>query len=283
MRNIISLLRLLRIHNCLIAGVGVWLGGYLSGLQGNEYKLLLASVAASLVCGAGNALNDYLDIEVDRINHPKRVLPSGRLDPYYAVVSMVVLNITAIGLSLIVNLWSLLVVLGAMGLLIIYNLRLKKMVLWGNLAVSFLSGATFIAGAVVNSPSSVLEFPGPLVPAIFAFLFHFGRELIKDAADSKGDRGAQYRTLPSVISSRIVTVVLIVNYLILIALTTCPILWEWYNSIYKSIVIYAVDIPMLMLLIYLVFSQNSKRLVISGHVLKVLMVFGLFAFILGKQ
>ena len=60
-----------------MAGVGVWLGGYLSGLEGGEIRLLLASIAAALVCGAGNALNDYLDIEVDRVNHPGRVLPSG--------------------------------------------------------------------------------------------------------------------------------------------------------------------------------------------------------------
>ena len=72
----LALFRLIRVHNALMAGVGVWLGGFLAGMEGGEWRLILASISATLVCGAGNAFNDFKDIEVDRINHPRRPLPA---------------------------------------------------------------------------------------------------------------------------------------------------------------------------------------------------------------
>ncbi len=266
-----------------MAGVGVWLGGYLSGLEGGEIRLLLASIAAALVCGAGNALNDYLDIEVDRVNHPGRVLPSGQLEPYYAIIAMIVLNIAAITLGAMVNIWCLIVVLGAMVLLAVYNIKLKKAPVWGNLTVSLLSGATFAAGAVVDRPESIFEVPGPAVPAVFAFMFHFGRELIKDVADYRGDKLAQYSTLPGVISPKGVLAMLIANYTILMALTIIPILLNWYFSVYSYLVILTVDVPLIATMIYLVVAQGDKRYFNAGQALKVLMIFGLVAFLLGKR
>jgi len=75
-----------------MAGVGVWIGWYLTSYSENHSIVILASVAAALVCGAGNSLNDYLDIETDKLNHPKRPLPRGDLPPYIAVLTTIIFN-----------------------------------------------------------------------------------------------------------------------------------------------------------------------------------------------
>ena len=176
MQIIYSLLRLIRVHNCLLAGVGVWMGWYLTGLNTGKTDALLASLAAALVCGAGNAFNDYIDIEIDRINHPARPLPKGDIPAYLAVLTMLIFNVIALVLGIMVNAAVFLVVAVAVVLLLVYNLNLKKQPLSGNITVSLLGGATFIVGGLTVNMSYVGVLPGPLVPAVFAFIFNICRE-----------------------------------------------------------------------------------------------------------
>ena len=81
----------------------MWVGGYLTIIPIPEYKLYLTSLAIALVCGAGNAFNDYQDMETDRVNHPKRPLPSGLLLPYMALLTTIILGSFSVIIAVFVN------------------------------------------------------------------------------------------------------------------------------------------------------------------------------------
>ncbi|MCX6828750.1 MAG: geranylgeranylglycerol-phosphate geranylgeranyltransferase [candidate division Zixibacteria bacterium] len=282
MRKIISVVKLIRIHNCLMAAIGVSVGWYLAGSGGGR-QVYLTSLAVALVCGAGNALNDFLDIENDRINHPHRPLPQGELNPASALIVFVLFNLTAIVLGLKVDAAVTVTIIAGILLLIIYNLLLKRLLFWGNIAVSILGGSTFLVGGLSVSSASLTMIPGPIVPAAFAFLFHLGRELLKDIADLKGDRLNGYRTLPSILSPPKAQALAALIFGLLILVSLIPILQGWYRPAYNIITIGLVDIPLIILLAAVFIVKDIDRLKVINSLLKFLMIFGLLAFILGKR
>jgi len=74
---------LFRAGNCFTGSVGVFLGAIVTlgnFPTGDNLKItsLLAFSVYSFMA-SWNALNDYLDLEIDKINRPDRPLPSGRI------------------------------------------------------------------------------------------------------------------------------------------------------------------------------------------------------------
>ena len=185
--------------NCLLAGVGVWIGAYLTWLTPLYYGPTVAALAAFLVCAGGNTINDLVDIEADRINRPDRVLVKGRLSKKYVRNLAIVLNAMAIVMAISVSLWLTTIAVTTIGLLLVYNLRLKKVPLLGNALVALLAALTFITGGIAVDPALTFRLPGPLIAAAFAFLFHLVREIVKDVQDIEGDRKAGLSSLPQVI------------------------------------------------------------------------------------
>lgn len=283
MQQIISLLKLIRVHNCLIAAVGVWLGGYLNNGSPFSDDLLLASIAMALICAAGNAMNDFFDVEIDRVNHPARPLPREEIPLYLALQAALILFLFGLVVSLLVNIYVFVIVLGCALLLLIYNLGLKKIAVWGNLIVAVLGGLAFITGGAAVSWETCWNIPGPIVPAVFAILFHLGREWVKDRADLKGDTRAGYCTLPMILSPGSFLFAVAVPFAGLICLTLIPVYYQWYGLAYGIIVVGLVNLPLIITIIYLIFSRREERFKLSGQVMKVLMLFGLLAFFLGNN
>jgi geranylgeranylglycerol-phosphate geranylgeranyltransferase len=265
-----------------MAAAGVWLGGYLSYGNHDNIRLVLASFCAALVCAAGNALNDFLDMEVDRKNHPGRVLPSGVLPSYVAVLAFWILNGLGIILALFIGLAFAGIVVFAALVLVIYNFRLKKTSLWGNLAVSLLGALTFVAGGMAVRVPNAYMAAGTFAPAVFAFLFHLGREMLKDLADFDGDLGAQYKTLPTVFPALAIEYMIMVIYVVVILLTIMAMTMELYRPVFIWIVLVGVDVPLMILLVGLKVSKYKGKYALIGQALKALMVVGLIAFLAGR-
>src|SRR5579863_4022601 len=78
-------LRLVRVNNVLVSFAGTAVGGLVargSGLTlpGPTYLALgLAAASSAMVTAGGNVLNDVLDVEGDRVNHPYRPLVTGAI------------------------------------------------------------------------------------------------------------------------------------------------------------------------------------------------------------
>lgn len=277
MRKLFDTLKLIRLANCLLTMVGVMVGARLTDSSPAYYAPFMSAVAAFLVCAAGNIINDLLDIESDRINHPDRVLVRNRLTKRYAYILSVVLNVLAVLIAWSVGTAVLIAVVLAILLLYLYSRLLKRVVIVGNFVIAFLGGLTFLTGGLAVDVSSAFMLPGPLVPAGFALLFHLIREIVKDAQDMEGDRMDACRTLPQMIGLRKAMGVALVIGLILICCTLVPIWLGWFSYSYKLVTLYLIDLPLLFVLILLVKSPNKSRLRIGSASLKIGMAIGVVA------
>ncbi len=70
-----------RPHNLAVAALAILAGWACAGGRGLPLDLLLGLGAGTLVTAAGNVVNDYFDADIDRINKPRRPIPSGRMTP----------------------------------------------------------------------------------------------------------------------------------------------------------------------------------------------------------
>jgi len=277
MLRLVETLKIIRFVNCLLAMVGVGVGAYMTWLRPSHYEPLVSAAAAFLICAGGNIINDLIDIEVDRINHPTRVLVRGALSKQYAVSLAVVLNIIAILLALAVNLLVTIVAVVAIALLLLYNFWLKRVPLAGNMAIAIMGGLTFMTGGFAIDYVMALTLPGPLIPAVYAFFFHMVREIIKDVQDIEGDCRVGINTLPQVIGVQKSLSLALLLFLILVLLTYIPILTGWFGAYYQIITVYIIDLPLLLLLIFIWGNPTRFMLKVGSLGLKVGMGLGIVA------
>lgn len=219
-----ALVRLPRPLNCMLtalsAGVGALAAG---GAPASSPAVWWAALAAALIAGGGNALNDVADLEIDRVNRPHRPLPAGHLSRRAALLQSLGLALAGNGIA-----WGLGPGLGGMALLVtaalvLYDLWLKRTALWGNLLVSALAAAAFPFGALAAG-----QLGRAWIPASFAFLFHLGREIVKDIEDAEGDQAQGARTLPLRVGDRAAARLAAAVWLLLAAFTW----WPWLGGIY---------------------------------------------------
>ena len=73
-------LELMRPKNLVLAGATVPLGAYFVLMDGQQtfpwLAVALHTLAVVFFTGAGNAMNDIKDADIDRTAHPQRPLPS---------------------------------------------------------------------------------------------------------------------------------------------------------------------------------------------------------------
>ncbi len=156
-------------------------------------------VAAALLNGAWNVLNQVCALAIDAINKPSRVLPSRRLSMRAAVRLSLALYAASLGAAATINgSVFLLFALGAAAT-IVYSvppMRTKRFGWWANVTIAIPRGVLLkVAGWSVTKP--VLAPEGWLIGAVFG-LFLLGATTSKDFADVEGDRADGCRTLPVV-------------------------------------------------------------------------------------
>ena len=178
---------LTRPGNVVLTAVAVVAGSFIAAgdnIMDFQVEIAIASLAAMMLVGGGNALNDYNDRESDKENHPNRPIPAGLINAdealvYSRILLSVGLLIVLFGLA---NKLPFIIALIGTVTLISYENNLKALGLSGNMAVGFMSGAVFLyAGMVVNDPGPTLWMFG------LAFLATVAREIVKDIQDLEGD------------------------------------------------------------------------------------------------
>lgn len=264
-------LELPRPINCLIAFAAVLLGGWL-GIREVTQPLIFAALSAALIVGGGNVHNDLCGVAEDRLNKPHRPLPSGRLSPAFARVEMGLLFVAGFLLALPLPTPALVMALVAIASLIVYNTHLKRVPLIGNVMVSALGGLAFLYGG-----AAVQAMAAPWLVAGFAFLFHLGRELLKDLEDSAGDRQLPGSTTAIAWGEPCTRVLITGIFALLIIATPLPALIGIYGPVYLGLII-ALDV----LLIFVLIRLWQRELNFLSHLLKAGMVLGLAAFLFAK-
>lgn len=279
MSKILPYVIIIRPINCFLASITVWVGAMMTWLTPQVFSPLLASAATFFVCAAGNIVNDIVDIPIDRINRPERVLVQKKISTTSAYIFSIVLNITALCIAYFVNLEVFAAAITAISLLYLYNYKAKQIPFLGNIIIAFLAGMVFITGGLAIDRILAFTLPGPLIGAVFAFLFHVVREIIKDSQDIDGDLQAGIKTIPIIFGKRFSIAVAMVIFLILTLFTYIPILKGWYSETYRILTVYIVDLPLLCFLIFLWGNPTTKMLSIGSLLLKLGMGIGIVALI----
>ena len=185
-------IQLLRPSNALVAGIAA-IVGYLMATGTVVPGTLLLLAIVFLVTGAGNAINDYYDAAIDRVNRPDRPIPSGRVRKGGAMTFSLVLFGAGILLSLATTILCTVIAVLNSALLIAYAASLKGRPGIGNLAISYLTASIFIFGGAYSGTPGVLQV---LPIALVTFLAMLSRELWKDAEDVAGDIAGGAVTVP---------------------------------------------------------------------------------------
>lgn len=273
-----AILKIIRPLNCLMVFVSTIAAGIISQSTTNiNYNLVLAAIAAFLTGGAGNVINDFFDYEIDKINRPKRVLPLGLLSKNQALILYFVLVFISFCIGLYLNIVSYIILVFTNIVLLIYSIKLKKIILAGNITIAFFTGLTFVFGAAV-----VNNVAGGIIPAVFAFFINIIREIIKDIEDIEGDVKQKIYTFPYVFGEKRTNIIILILSLLLIVFTIFP----FYYGIYKIeffIIVMTIVNPLLVYTNKLVFTTIDKaKYTTSSKLLKFAMVIGLVAIYVGK-
>ena len=276
LNKLTAAIRLSRPGNVAITGLSVLVGTSGYGLKAHAWDIALAVVSAMLIASGGNSLNDFYDIEIDRINRPQRPLPSGLLQPITAVYLGTAEIISGLVLAYFIGIKPLALALAVSILLWLYAARGKRMGLAGNLAVALVCGLAFVYGGLAVGNVGI-----SLFPAGFAFLMHLSREIIKDVQDRTGDLSQGARTLPITWGAERSLKLAAAVLMVLITLTPVPYLLGIYNIRYLLAVILGVDLMLAMMIMKLLTVPRDEDLARISFFMKIVMLAGIMAISLG--
>ncbi len=218
---------IIRPLNCAMAALGTFIGySIASGFLECQQGIGIAMLVAFLVCGGGMVINDYFDLAIDKKQHPKKALVSGRIKPgtalFYATALFLVGNAlavyylpaTAFGIALAFTI-----------LLIAYSRFLGRAKYLGNWVVASGTAFTLVFGASLAGNYAIVAWL-----ALAALFANLARELIKDIEDLKVDKGFK-KSLPMVLGKKKTIWFAFVYYLIAIIAVYVPVFLYGFNSL----------------------------------------------------
>lgn len=261
----------------IAAGACVSAGYYIAGGRDGP-AMMWPVVLAALVVGLGNLINDYFDADIDRVNKPRRPIPSGRLSPAYVfrlyIMGTVGLSVTGFFLldvvpAVIILAWEI--------LLFLYAWKIKRLLLLGHLLVGLVASSAFIFGAVAADNIEAVAFP-----VLFAFMFVMGRELVKGAEDVEGDKYVGASTLSVRLGAERTGELAVCFMLVCVFLAPLPLLLGSYGPLY-AIVMGMIVVPGLLLAAYMVLRHPGRAVLNRvSWILKIEMFFGIAAMALAN-
>lgn len=191
-------------------------------LQMSEFDFFLSVTVVVLLTAAGNIINDYFDVKVDKINKPERVLIGKTIKRRVAMVAHQTMNVAAVLITAYLcnkhDSWKPIAIpIVIATLLWFYSPFFKKQIIIGNIVVAFCVSIVPIWTGVFEIPELMKSYRDMLpnsdsiertlwlwilAYACFAFLLSLSREALKDLEDLKGDKEGDYHTLPIIAGER---------------------------------------------------------------------------------
>ena len=266
-------LKLFWLGNCVMAALGALLASVIcAGVDEVSHFVMEIALSMAVVVSftaAGNSLNDYYDREVDRVAHPERPIPSGKVAPQTARALAFGLFAIAFILSVFINWQSVTIVSVSIVIMVGYERSLKAEGFAGNLAISWLTGALFLFGG-----AAVGKLELAWILAALAFMATLGREIVKDIQDIEGDKGSR-RTLPMRIGVKNAGIAGSAAFFGAVALSPLPYLLNLLSIWYAPVVVAADGIFIYCALIHFQDPEKGQKVAKLG------MLVALLAFFLG--
>ncbi len=299
-QNMISFLKLTRPVNLLLIILvqGMIKYGLLEALDVqvslDNFRFRLLVFATVCIAAAGNVINDILDVNIDRINKPQRVIVGKKISEKGAYNFYIILNILGVGVGFYLanlldhpGLAAVFIIISA--LLYIYASQLKSVLLVGNILISLLVASSLlililfdIFPAIDNEikESQILSSQVILMYAGFAFFINFIREIVKDLKDIDGDKNGGRKTLPIVLGRRrTVNVVFVLGAIALLSLLlyTYFVLYNYQKVVFY--IVFLVAAPLLFFCIKAWNAENNKHFAVLSIILKLVMLAGICSII----
>jgi len=196
MKKLSAYLEIIRVPNSIMMGAAVLVGilisdpGYL--LHGDSMlRVAFGFLTGFFLTASSMVLNDYVDREIDAINEPERPIPSGKIHPNEAFIYGIALGILGLFFSVWTGIYTFILALLTFLIAILYNFRLKKFGLLGNMCVAYTVSVPLLYGSLLSSSLSEKI----LLYSAMIFLSIVGREITKGISDIEGDSRKGVKTL----------------------------------------------------------------------------------------
>jgi len=275
--------KLVRIEHALMLVVAVFIGEViaLGGMPPLGLVFVFSLLVPMLSEMGSFALNDYVDVDTDRINRKVgRPLVDGTLSSDFAFKFSAGAFILSTMIALTINWMALVVAVFFNILAVLYNLKLKDLPLLGNMYIAATMGIPFIFGAVVFGvvPSTTIW-----MVAALGFAAGLGREIVKTVDDMEGDAEARKsKTLPMVVGRQNALAMASSLFLAFIPLSLVPFVGGLALSLFSGILLGIADLGILWIAIYIIFSKEERALRKATRYNLALLFIGLLALLVAS-
>jgi 4-hydroxybenzoate polyprenyltransferase len=259
---------------------------------------LLLVISTVLIAAGGYVINDYFDVEVDRVNSPGKTVIGQSISMKSAYLYYWILTVSGViigfYISYQVKYFMLGFIFAAIAMMLwFYSTQYKKTIFWGNFVISLLSAMVvmivwlFEFFALRANPVNYAEAMKQLglismvvtAYAVFAFLVTMIREIVKDVEDMEGDRSAGFKTMAVVSGTKASErFALFITILTILILAGCQ---YWLLGMKLMLVFWYLLIVVQTLLVYLTFSTLKAKTKEDFHflsnALKIIMVAGILS------
>ncbi|RME80103.1 MAG: prenyltransferase, partial [Methanobacteriota archaeon] len=268
-------LKLVRIEHGIMLSFATLISLIILNVQLAPIELLLAFLVPLFLEMGAFALNDYFDVEADKLNkRMERPLVSGNIEPIVAyklgIASLVLGSFLAFPLGRA----PFLIAFALAILSWFYNKRLKDLPLAGNLFIALTMAMPFIFGAALANESNYIND----LALLSAFFIGLAREIVKDVEDVEGDvKARKSKTLPALIGRRPSLLLALASFLVFFGTSTL-LLAEFSKNIVSSLLL----IASLFLIAYSMgYVVKDFRLDLVRKISLAAMASGLLAILLG--
>lgn len=161
-------------------------------------NIFLGVLTYFFIAGSGMVINDYYDVEIDKINRPERPIPRGSITLKQAMILWVATSLIGITIaifhSILFNIGYLNIIIAIFFVFIgwLYAAWGKKSGFPGNILVGISFSIGLIYGAILNGfgvPNYIYYF------FLTCFFLLLSREVIKGCEDIEGDKKEGVKTL----------------------------------------------------------------------------------------
>jgi 4-hydroxybenzoate polyprenyltransferase len=266
------------------------------------FYLALLSLASVLIAAAGYIINDYFDLNIDRVNKPQRLVVEKIIKRRWAIIWHWALSFAGICIGVYLSFkqgqWLIAVINTVCVILLwFYSATFKKKLLSGNVIISLLTAWVILVIFVymVSFPATTIPgwgdaaykfkvsrlFKLTVLYAGFAFIISLIREVIKDMEDMEGDAKYNCKTMPvvwGIPATKVFTavwLVVLMGALIILQFYALHLGW-WWSVVYCAVTLI---IPLLWILRKLYTAQVAKDYHRLSTAVKAVMLAGILSMI----
>ncbi|MEA3495704.1 MAG: geranylgeranylglycerol-phosphate geranylgeranyltransferase [Bacteroidota bacterium] len=270
---LIVVLTQLLVYKCLIIDN--------SKLSYFETEFIFLMIATVLITAAGYLINDFYDVETDKINRPGKNIIDDKIGINTVLIIYTLLNAISLFIGFKISIQLGLIFLSAIILLLFYSAYFKSVVLTGNIIVSMLSALTVLVVWYYKPESNffIIAFY-----VFFAFMTSLLREIIKDIEDVEGDSKTNVNTFAVIYGikaskwvANILLWILMLSVLFFIVLNFIS-----YLGFVVLFLLIFVLIPLLFLMYKIRKASIKKDFTYMSKVIKLIMIAGILSMIFYK-